>query len=61
MQITKYSVEISEDPMFLGNKLPRSDARRVNSQTDKLVSYSLSFLSYNYTMRFIGYDSIHIR
>ena len=30
-KLSKYSIEISEDPMFLGNKLPRSDARHVNS------------------------------
>ena len=31
--------------MFLGNKLPMSDARHVNSQTDELVSRTL-FHSY---------------
>ena len=30
-KLSKYSIEISEDPMFLGNKLPRSDARHVKS------------------------------
>ena len=30
-KLSKYSIEISEDPMFLGNKLLRSDARHVNS------------------------------
>ena len=30
-KLSKYSIEISEDPMFLGNKLSWSDARHVNS------------------------------
>ena len=30
-KLSKRSFEISEDPMFLGNKLPRSDAHHVNS------------------------------
>ena len=32
--------------MFLGNKVPRSDARQVNSKTDELVSRTL-FHSYS--------------
>ena len=40
-KLSKCSIEISEDPMFLDNKLPRSDARHVNSQTDELVSRTL--------------------
>ena len=28
-KLSKCSIEISEDPMFLDNKLPRSDARHV--------------------------------
>ena len=30
-KLCKCSIEISEDPIFLGNKLPRSDPRYVNS------------------------------
>ena len=30
-KLSKYSTEISEDPMFLGNKLTRYDAHQVNS------------------------------
>ena len=30
-KLFKYSIEISKDPMSLGNKLQRSDARHVNS------------------------------
>ena len=44
-KLSKCSDEISEHAMFLGNKLPRSDARHVNSSTDELVSRTLiSFL-----------------
>ena len=37
-KLSKCVIEISKDPMFLGNKLPRSDARHVNSWTDEVVS-----------------------
>ena len=36
IKLSKYSIEIFEDPMFLGNKLARSDTRHVNSWTDEL-------------------------
>ena len=39
--MSNLSTEISEDPMFLDNELPRSDARHVNSWTDELVSRTL--------------------
>ena len=44
-KLSKCSIEISEDPMFLDNKLPMSDARPVNSQTNELVSCTI-FHSY---------------
>ena len=53
MQI-KCSTEISEDPMFLDNKFPRSDARHVNSQTGELVSRTLfhSYCSFDRSEKF---------
>ena len=41
MQIILISIQISKDPVFIGNKLPRSDASYVNSWTDELVSRTL--------------------
>ena len=34
-------LKFPKTPMFLGNKLPRSDVRHVNSWTDELVSRTL--------------------
>ena len=53
-KLSKYSIEISEDPMFLGNKLPRSDARHVNNWTDELVSRTLfhSYCSFDRSEKF---------
>ena len=40
--------------MFLGNKLPRANARHVNSQTDELVSRTLfqSYCSFDRSEKF---------
>ena len=53
-KLSKCSIEISEDPMFLDNKLPRSDARHVNRQTDELVSRTLfhSYCSFDRSEKF---------
>ena len=53
-KLSKYSIEISEDPMFLGNKLLRSDACHVNSLTDELVSRTLfhSYCSFDRSEKF---------
>ena len=53
-KFSKYSTEIFEDPMFLGNKLPRSDARHVNSWTAKLESRTLfhSYCSFDRSEKF---------
>ena len=40
-KVSKCSIETSEVPMFLDNKLPRSDTRHVNRKTDELVSRTL--------------------
>ena len=44
-KLFKWSIEISGDLIFLGNKLPWSDARHVSSQTDELVSRNLFILT----------------
>ena len=53
-KLSKCSIEISEDPMFIDNKLPRSNARHVNRQTDELVSRSLfhSYCSFDSSEKF---------
>ena len=53
-KLSKYSIESSKDPMFQGNKLPRSDAGHVNSQTDGLVSRALfhSYCSFERSEKF---------
>ena len=53
-KLSKCSIKISEDPMFLDNKLPRSDARHVNSYTDKFVSRTLfhSYCSFGRSEKF---------